>query len=118
MLMLLTVCSVFTFCYERGSYTCLNGSCPVAVPDLISALAFISTLGVCIWWIHRTLNGEEEGASSRWLETGWFNIASMLFWLFLWSGDFDHDTYFPVFATVVGINLLVAFLAFWMRTRT
>jgi hypothetical protein len=50
-----------------------NGSRPVTLPDLISAISFIvlPLWGMRTWWIHRnSLNGDEEGASSRWLETG------------------------------------------------
>jgi hypothetical protein len=98
-----------------------TGSRPANLPYLINSTAFVvlPLWGTRVWWIHRySLNGDEEGAPSRWLETGWFNLALMFYWLFVWSGDFDHRTYFALFAVLVGTNLFVGSLAFWMRIKT
>jgi hypothetical protein len=121
LMFLLGLFGLYWFISSEGTLRSAWGSRPATLPFWITTIAFIALplWGMRTWWIHRySLKGDEKRASSRWLETGLLNIASMLFWLFLWSQDFDHQTYFPAFATAIGTNLFVALLAFWMETRT
>jgi hypothetical protein len=98
LMLLLGLFGLYWFIASEGTLRNAWGSRPATLPYLISTIAFIALplWRMRTWWIHRySLKGDEKGASSRWLETGLLNAASMLFWVFLWSGDFDHKTYFP-----------------------
>ena len=94
-----------------------SGSKPDEVPYLSSCLIFIIApiWGFRVWLIHHsTLKGQEDGASNKWGETALFNIGLLIFWVFIWSQNFDHKTYFLTFILLVSLNTIVSVFGIWI----